>query len=158
MPQVAPVQPTRGGGSRANTTVAANVLAAGMGSALTRAYRSGRLPLPIKAMVQYYKGTAWVNSLTDSASAFDTSLSTAGGNMDVSVLSGLGGGVTIANPATAAVAVAVAGSVCSFNPAAPLAAGSANFSHNAPLYLPSTTSRATLGIFRGSLVYQRESY
>jgi hypothetical protein len=78
--------------------------------------------------------------------------------MDVSVLSGLGGGVTIANPATAAVAVAVAGSVRRFNPAAPLAAGSANFSHNAPLYLPSTTSRATLGIFRSSLVYQRESY
>jgi MSHA biogenesis protein MshQ len=189
-----------GGGSLANTTVAANVFVEGVGSALPtyalgtldtapadlyfravdtdnvtslrasaveaglkvangriyllNAHGSERLPLPIKAMVQYYNGTAWVNSLTDGASAFDSNLSTAGGNVVVSVLSGLGTGVTIANPATSA----VAGGVRSFNLAAPLAAGSANISLNAPLYLPSTTSRATLGIFRSPLVYRRENY
>ena len=121
---------------------------------LPNAYGSERLPLPIKAMVQYYNGTAWMNSLTDSASPFDSRLLAAGGNVVVSVLSGLGGGVTIANPATAA----VAGGVRSFNLAAPMAGGSANISLNAPLYLPSTTSRATFGIFRSPLVYRRENY
>jgi hypothetical protein len=106
------------------------------------------------ATVQYFNGTNWVTSLTDSVTSFNSNPTTAAGNVVVTVLSGLTGGLAVANPNAAA----VAGGVRTFSLAAPNAAGSANIALNAPLYLPSTTSRATFGIFRSPLVYRRENY
>jgi MSHA biogenesis protein MshQ len=117
-------------------------------------YGSERLQLPLTATVQYYNGTNWVNSLTDSVTSFNTSLSTAGGNLVATLKTGLASGITVVSPGTAAV---VAG-VRTFILAAPLVSGSVDLSLNAPTYLPSAASRATFGIYKSPLIYRRENY
>jgi hypothetical protein len=122
---------------------------------ISNAYGSERLALPVPVTVQYYNGTDWLTSLTDSASTFDSNLSTASGNVVVDVLSGLGSGLVVSNPATAA----VTGGVRTFNLAAPMVAGSANISLDAPSYLlPSTTGKATFGVYKSPLIYRRENF
>lgn len=117
-------------------------------------YGSELLPLPMTATVQYYSGTNWVTSTTDSTTAFNSNLSTAGGNLVAAVVSGLGGGVVVGSPGTSAVAAGVR--TLTLN--APGVPGSANMSLNAPIYLPSVTGRATFGIYKNRLIYRRENY
>jgi hypothetical protein len=122
---------------------------------IPNAYGSERLALPMTATVQYYNaGSNWVTSATDSVSAFNSNLTGAGGNVVATVVSGLGSGVAVLSPGTAAV---VAG-VRTFSLVAPMVSGNVNISLNAPIYLPSTTGRATFGIFRSPLIYRRENY
>jgi hypothetical protein len=122
---------------------------------IPNAYGSERLPLPMTATVQYYNaGANWVTSATDNISAFNSNLTSAGGNVVASIVNGLGSGVAVVSPGTAAV---VAG-VRTFNLAAPGVSGNVNISLNAPIYLPSTTGLATFGIFRSPLIYRRENY
>ena len=121
---------------------------------LPNAYGSERLALPLTATVQYFNGANWATSATDNATSFNSNLSTASGNVVVTILNGLGSGVTIVNPAPAAV---VSG-VRTFNIAAPGAAGNANISLNTPSYLPSAVSRVTFGIYKSPLIYRRENY
>lgn len=121
---------------------------------IPNAYGSERLALPMTATVQYYNaGSNWVTSATDSVSAFNSNLVSTG-NVVASVVSGLGSGVTVLSPGTAAV---VSG-VRTFTLAAPMVSGNVDISLNAPIYLPSTTGRATFGIFRSPLIYRRENY
>ncbi|MDO8767532.1 MAG: Ig-like domain-containing protein [Burkholderiaceae bacterium] len=117
-------------------------------------YGSELLPLPMTATVQYYSGTNWVTSTTDSTTAFNSNLSTAGGNLVSAVVSGLGGGVVVSSPGPSAVAAGVR--IVTLN--APGVPGSANMSLNAPVYLPSVTGRATFGIYKSRLIYRRENY
>jgi hypothetical protein len=117
-------------------------------------YGSERLALPITATVQYFNGASWLASLTDSTTSFNSNLVAASGNVVASVVSGLGSGVAVVSPASAS----VSSGVRTFNLAAPMVAGSANISLNAPTYLPSTTGRATFGIFKSPLIYRRENY
>jgi hypothetical protein len=122
---------------------------------IPNAYGSERLALPMTATVQYYNaGANWVTSATDSVSAFNTNLVGAGGNVVASIVNGLGSGVAVVSPGTAA----VVNGVRAFTLAAPMVSGNANISLNAPIYLPSTTGRATFGIFRSPLIYRRENY
>nr|WP_295782472.1 DUF6701 domain-containing protein [Rhodoferax sp.] len=124
-------------------------------------YGSERLALPITTTVQYYSGTTWLTSLTDSTTTYNSALTTATptpGNVLLASAVGLG------SPAGSAVAVdspastAVMNGVRTFNLAAPMSPGHVNISINAPIYLPSTTGLATFGIFRSPLIYRRENY
>jgi len=122
---------------------------------IPNAYGSERLPLPMTTTVQYYNaGANWVTSSTDSVSAFNSNLSSAGGDVVANIVTGLGSGVAVVSPGTAPV---VAG-VRTFTLAAPMVSGNVDISLNAPIYLPSTTGRATFGIFRSPLIYRRENY
>jgi len=122
---------------------------------IPNAYGSERLPLPMTATVQYYNaGANWVTSATDNISAFNSNLTGAGGNVVATIVNGLGGGVAVVSPGTAAV---VAG-LRTFTLAAPGVSGNVNIALNAPIYLPSTTGLATFGIFRSPLIYRRENY
>jgi len=124
---------------------------------IPNAYGSERLALPITMTVQFYNGTYWLTSLSDSVTSFDSHLSIATptpGNVVASILTGLGGGLTVSSPATAAV---VAG-LRTITLAAPNVSGSVNLTLNAPTYLPSSTARATFGIYKSPLIYRRENY
>jgi hypothetical protein len=121
---------------------------------LPNAYGSERLALPITATVQFFNGVLWLTSSTDSASAFNSNLTSASGHVVVNVVNGLGGGLTIVNPSLAA----VAGGVRTFEIAAPLVSGYANITINTPTYLPRATSLATFGVFKSPLIYRRENY
>jgi MSHA biogenesis protein MshQ len=117
-------------------------------------YGSERLPLPMTSTVQYYNGANWVTSTTDSFTAFNTNLSTAGGNLVTNVITGLGSGVIVTSPGSAAV---VAG-VRIITLSAPGVSGSVDLSLNAPSYLSNTAARATFGIYKSPLIYRRENY
>jgi len=120
------------------------------------AHGSELLPLPMSATVQYYDETYWTTSATDNVTSFDTTLSTSGGNLVAAIISGLGGGITVSSPGTAA----VVGGVRTFRLSAPGVPGSASISLNAPSYLPSNTARATFGVYKGNneFIYLRETY
>ena len=128
---------------------------------IPNAYGSERLALPLTAMVQYYNGTIWVTHTIDNFTAFNTRLSTAGGNLVATVKSGLASGITVTSPGTSA----VASGVRTITLAAPGVSGSVELSLNAPSYLldpPSfvsnTPARATFGIYKSPLIYRRENY
>jgi len=124
---------------------------------IPNAYGSERLALPLTVTVQYFNGTNWLTSLTDSVTSFDSHLATATptpGNLVASVVTGLGSGITVSNPATE---IVIAG-ISTITLAAPHVSGSANLSLNAPTYLPSSSARATFGIYKSPLIYRRENY
>ena len=121
---------------------------------LPNVYGSERLGLSMVATVQYFSANGWVTSTTDNTTSFNTALSSAGGNVVVGIVGGLGSGLAIVNPATAT----VSGGVRTFGLAAPMVAGNANISLNTPSYLPSATGRATFGIFKSPIIYGRENY
>jgi MSHA biogenesis protein MshQ len=124
-------------------------------------YGSERLAMPITTTVQYYNGSTWVTSLTDSVSTYNSALTTAtpvAGNIllisPVGLGSPAGSAVAVVSPATAA----VASGVRTVTLAAPMVAGRVSFSIGAPIYLPSTSGLATFGVFRSPLIYRRENY
>lgn len=120
------------------------------------AHGSELLRLPMTATVQYYSGAYWATSATDDTTSFNTNLSTSGGNLVATIVSGLGGGIAVNSPGIGA----VVGGVRVFRFSAPGVRGSANISLNAPTYLPSNTARATFGVYKGAneFIYMRENY
>jgi hypothetical protein len=145
-------------------TVAANSVEAGLKIASGRirvpnVYGSDRLTLTVPVTVQYYNGgSSWLTSLTDSATTFDSHFTSAAGNVLLSPQIGLGtpagSALSVVSPATASVASGVRSIVF----ASPLVSGYANIAITAPTYLPSTTGRATLGVYKSPLIYRRENY
>jgi MSHA biogenesis protein MshQ len=133
---------------------------------LSNNYGSELIPLPVKVTAQFYGGANWLTSNTDGTTSFNSALSTAGGNVLVSNLTGMGGTVSINAPATAA----VTDGVRTITVNAPGVPGSVDLSLNAPSYLltgsngaavdPSIPGRVTFGIYKGNdaFIYQREAY
>jgi MSHA biogenesis protein MshQ len=134
---------------------------------ISSAHGSELLPLPMTATIQYYSAAgSWVTSTTDNSTQFNTNLSTAGGNLVATIVSGLGGGVSVATPGV----VTVAGGIKTFTLNKPLVPGSVDISLNAPGYLlggsnvagvnPSKSGRATFGVYKGAneFIYLRENY
>lgn len=117
-------------------------------------YGSERLQLPLTVTVQYFDGSYWVTSLTDSVTSFNTNLTTAGGNLVATIKTGLGSGVTVVSPGAATVLAGVR----TFTLAAPLVSGSVELSLNAPTFLPNAGARATFGVFKSPIIYRRENY
>ncbi|MBU0690083.1 MAG: LamG domain-containing protein [Gammaproteobacteria bacterium] len=129
-------------------------------------YGSELLPLTMNATAQFYGGSNWLTSNTDSATTFDSALSTAGGNVVISNLVGMGGAVAINAPTTDTMTDGVRAITLN----APGVPGSVDLSLNAPSYLltgsngaavdPSIPGRATFGIYKGNdaFIYQREAY
>jgi len=132
---------------------------------VSSAFGSELLPLSLQAIVQYWNGTNWVNSSTDSITSFNTSTDLVKvivkGPLTTGKISVVGAG-----------SVTVTGGVKAFTLAAPGAgfSGSANISLSAPSYLmtgsngaavnPSIPGTATFGIYKGNnpFIYRRESY
>jgi MSHA biogenesis protein MshQ len=116
---------------------------------IANAYGSELLPLPLKVAAQFYNGTGWVTSTTDS-------LSLPGGTVGTSAVTG-------------ATLCAVAGFE-STPPALALGIGSltltkpsngrcsADITLSAPSFLPSVSGRATFGVYKSPLIYRRENY
>jgi MSHA biogenesis protein MshQ len=133
---------------------------------ISNAHGSELLQLPMTATVQYWNGTSWATSSTDSITQFNTNLSTAGGNIVATIVAGLGSGVSVATPGL----VTVASGVRTFTLNKPGVVGSADISLNAPSYLlgssngagvnPSKAGRATFGVYKGpsELIYLHENY
>ena len=138
----------------AANSVEGGVLVASGRIRMPNAYGSELLALPMTATVQYFNNASWVTSTTDSVTAFDTRLVSAGGNLVTAVRAGLAGGVTVRSPGLAPVASGVR--VFNFN--APNLSGHVDASLNAPTYLPNAGARATFGIFKSPLIYRRENY
>ncbi len=134
---------------------------------ISNAHGSELLPLPMTATVQFYDAVdSWVTSTSDSDTQFNTNLSTAGGNIVSTIVSGLAGGLSVATPG----AMMVNAGVLNFTFNAPGAEGSSDISLNTPNYLlggsngagvnPSSAARVTFGIFKGAkrVIYIREVY
>jgi MSHA biogenesis protein MshQ len=133
---------------------------------ISNAHGSEVLPLPMTATVQYWNGTYWMTSSSDNVTQFNTNLSTSGGSIVANIVTGLGGGISVATPGV----VTVLGGVEKFILNQPGVPGSADISLNAPGYLlagsngagvnPSKAGRATFGIYKGSnqIIYMREDY
>ena len=119
-------------------------------------YGSERLQLPLTATVQYYNGTNWVTSLTDSVTSFSSALSP-GGNLVASNATC----AVVKTPDIAPVAVSAGARTLVFSRVAvtpPAPKCITTFSINAPSYLPSSTGSATFGVFKSPLIYRRENY
>ena len=133
---------------------------------ISNVHGSELLPLLMTATVQYWNGTSWVTSATDSITQFNTNLSTAGGSIVATILNGLGSGVSVATPGL----VTVASGVKTFTLNKPGVVGSTDISLNAPSYLlgssngagvdPSKAGRATFGVYKGpsEFIYLHENY
>ncbi|MDD5180526.1 MAG: LamG domain-containing protein, partial [Gallionellaceae bacterium] len=120
---------------------------------VSNAHGSELLTLPIGVTVQYWDGTNYVTSATDSLTTF-ASTNVVFANWQKNLTAGS----TTASPAS----VVFANGVGSFNLSAPGAGknGSVDLTTNAPSYLPSNTARATFGVYKGNnnFIYLRESY
>lgn len=134
---------------------------------VSNAYGSELLPLPLTVTVQYWNGTNWVTSTTDSVTSFNTNLTAAGNLVPVIVTGPLAlGDIGVVSAGV----VTVAGGVRAFTLNSPSVTGSADISLDAPDYLltgsnvaginPSRAGRATFGVYKGNnnFIYQRESY
>jgi len=132
---------------------------------ISNAYGSEVLPLPLTATVQYWNGTSWVTSSTDSLTQFNTNLQPTG-NIVATIIAGLGSGVSVATPGV----VSVVGGIKTITLNKPLLPGTVDISLNAPPYLlggsngagvnPSVPGRATFGVYKGAneFIYLRENY
>ncbi len=113
------------------------------------AHGSELLPLPMTATVQYYNGTNWVTSTTDSV----TSLTLAAGNYQRKT----GGAWTVTPPSGSAVSAGVLNYTLSSGGGT----GSVDITATTPAWLlPGTTGRATFGVYKGNneFIYLRENY
>ncbi len=117
---------------------------------LSNAHGSELLPLPIPVVTQYWNGSGYLTNRDDN----DTILSV--GNIVFSnYQKNLNSGETTA---TSPSFVNGAGQIILSAPGTGNN-GSVDLHTNAPSYLPSTTTRATFGIYKGGpLIYQRENY
>ncbi|HZW26458.1 MAG TPA: DUF6701 domain-containing protein [Gallionella sp.] len=120
---------------------------------VSNAHGSELLPLPMTATVQFWNGTFWGVSATDSV----TSLTLAA---TYNVLNKAGSitGTTAPTPTGAAT---VANGILNISLSKPTGgAGSATVNPTVPGYLPLTGGLATFGVYRGSneFIYLRENY
>lgn len=126
---------------------------------LSNAHGSELLPLPVAATIQYWDGTTYVTSATDSATQFNTNL-VPGGNVQAANFNGplALADVVVVTPGL----VTFTNGLKTFKLAAPNKTGSVDLTIvTAPGYLlPSTTGRATFGVYKGAneFIYQRENY
>jgi hypothetical protein len=131
---------------------------------LPNVYGSELLPaMCMTAAVQYFTGAFWTVSATDNASTLALTTPV--------IIKGplTAGGLTQSFAANSACAVGNdacgligAGMFCAGQKYLRLApagvAGSANIALTVPGYLPSTSGRATFGIYKSPLIYRRENY
>lgn len=121
---------------------------------LSNAHGSELLRLPLTATVQYFNGTFWVTSATDSV----TSLTLAA-TYNLLNKSGAITGTTTPTPAGAAT---VTNGILSISLSKPTggAVGSATIAPTVPAYLPLIGGRATFGVYKGNneFIYLRENY
>ncbi|GIZ52432.1 DUF6701 domain-containing protein [Noviherbaspirillum aridicola] len=124
------------------------------------AYGSERLRLPVFGSAQFFNGTRWVTSTTDSMTqlvvptgvAFSNYKNLSAANVSIS-------GASPASPATIALASGKCPQAGCFALAAPNQHGSVDVSVTSPPWLPSTKGRATFGIYKaGPVIYVREMY
>ncbi len=160
-----------GDGVTSLRTVAASSNEAGLKVAYGRVslpnlYGSELLPaMCMTAAVQYFTGTLWTVSATDNA----TTLSLATPVIVKGPLAAAGLTQTFA--ANSSSACPVGNDACGLTGAGMFCAGqkyirlepagvsgSANIALTVPSYLPSTSGRATFGIFKSPLIYRRENY
>jgi hypothetical protein len=117
---------------------------------ITNAYGSERLPLPMKATVQYYDaGASWVTSLTDSL----TSLTAVGSVIQADI-----GSLTHCPFSSSITTTSIAAGVGTITLPIPGLPCSTNITANGPVYLANVAGRATFGIFKSPLIYRRENY
>ena len=121
-------------------------------------YGSERLALPMAVTVQYYNGSYWLTSLTDSVTWFDSNLSTMSptpGNL----LANNANCAVVNVPGAASVSAGIRTLVLARVPvAAPAPKCLTRFSLNFPSYLPNAQGSATFGIYKSPLIYRRENY
>ena len=116
---------------------------------IANAYGSELLTLPMKVTAQYYNGTSWVTSTTDS-------LSIPGGLTAIDVP---GSTPPLCDVIFVTAPLAVASGVGSFTLTKPTNGRcDADITLSAPSYLPGVTGRATFGIYKSPLIYRRENY
>lgn len=135
------------------TSVEGGVTVASGRIRLSNAHGSELLPLPLTANVQFWNGTFWVVSATDSV----TSLTLAA-TYNVLDKSGATTGTTTPTPTGTAT---VANGILNINLSKPTGgAGSATVTPVGPAYLPLTGGLATFGVYRGNneFIYLRENY
>jgi len=127
--------------------------------ALSNAFGSELLPLPITATAQYWNGSAYVTNILDNNTRFTVS---ADPDLTLSNRQNL-----VANPTvqgTAPVSVDMVSGVGAFTFNNTNASGSVDFGISTASalnnYLPSTPARATFGIYKGNnkFIYTRELY
>lgn len=149
---------------------------------LSNAHGSELLQLPIAVSAQYWNGSGYVTSVTDSATTLNATTVnstnwtdiTAGNWQKLSASSTWPAGATSVVPATAS--VALANGVSGFNLAAPGSGNTGSVDMTIPVltgagcnavptplgcYLPKSTAvRATFGVYKGSndFIYLRENY
>lgn len=122
--------------------------------ALSNAYGSNLISLAIPVTAQYWNGTNWVVSRTDSLSGF-TAANVVPSNCLRDLLSG---GACIAGISFVVPNAAIANGVGAFLLNTARASGQVGLNLNAPAWLPSTAATAVMGVFKSPLIYIREMY
>ncbi|MDH2919162.1 MAG: hypothetical protein PXX73_08215 [Sideroxydans sp.] len=128
---------------------------------ISNEYGSELLPLTTRFEAQYWNGTKYVISNTDNASAFNSNLSGAGGNLVATIATTP---LAMANLSVAAPALGVPiNGVRMVTLNAPNVTGSADLSLNAPAYLlsgsnaaainPSLPGRVSFGVYSGNKTF-----
>jgi MSHA biogenesis protein MshQ len=130
---------------------------------LDNAYGSEQGALPINFMVQYWNGSDWTLSQTDSATTFlptDARFSDCRNNLVQPNTSRPNNCKPVLQAASAPSPISVSSGKGSFLLNAPGIGntGMANLWLNAPAYLPSTTSLIRFGLERSRVIYMREIY
>ncbi len=126
---------------------------------ISNTHGSELLPLPATATVQYWNGSNYVTSNTDSLTTFyNTNVVFSNWQKNINTVNYPNSGATSVTPAS----VMFTNGVGSFKLSAPGAGknGSVDLTTNAPTYLPSTTGRATFGVYKGKneFIFLRENY
>ena len=129
---------------------------------LSNAHGSELLQLPIAATIQYWNGTTYVTSTTDSVSSF---ASGAVSFTNCQKLSAISTWPTTCPPPPTSVSpasVVFLNGMGNFILAKPGVgkSGSVDMTTSAPSYLPSNKARATFGVYKGAneFIYLRENY
>lgn len=123
---------------------------------ISNAHGSELLPLPISLTAQYWNGASYVTNTNDN----DTTLAIA--DIVLSNYQRKTGDTWTTSPALANGTAAQGGWIVNLSkPTATFTGkGSVDLTTNAPGYLPSNTSRATFGVYKGAneFIYLRENY
>jgi MSHA biogenesis protein MshQ len=127
---------------------------------ISNAHGSELLSLPIAVTVQYWNGTTYMTSSTDSVSSF---AATSVSFTNCQKLTAVSTWLTACPPPTPTPAsVVFVNGIGSFTLAAPGAGktGSVDITTSIPSYLPSNKARASFGVFKGAneFIYLRENY
>ena len=122
-------------------------------------YGSELLALPVYVYAQFWDGQRFINSTSDNSSMYNRS-NVVMSNCTNNLSTGTACKAVLAVAATpASFTLAYGGSHFNLNPPGAGNTGSVDLSINAFPYLPSTTAKATLGIYKaGPIIYMRELY